>query len=279
MPDPIRAASSHYPNSSANASDSEAEAACLPPEPAKCEEPTNRSLTPPAAPPNTEPTPSRRSVDHLVSRSQKRPPLPPAADSPGDRAGARRMSSQAEAGVTRSGDHYADIGLQRGRAPGGHTVELASATAQGGAHNEASVTAFRVQSQTTDGKVTATSELFTAKAAVSTRMLPGCDGAYVAAGANAAQTEFSYRYNEAEESSFGVSAGSSFEAGICHRDNDNDGVQETCFRVGAGPLVASDCSEPNQPPPNDDEMGTGGSPSHYAQPPTNLGTGGAPGYR
>src|SRR5687768_55495 len=98
MPDPIRPASPEYPNSSPNASDPEAEAACLPPEPAKCEEPTNRSLTPPAAHPNTEPTPSRRSVDHLISRSQKRPPLPPAADSPGDRAGARRMSSQAESG-------------------------------------------------------------------------------------------------------------------------------------------------------------------------------------
>jgi hypothetical protein len=276
MADPIRPTTPHAHNHGINGSESEAEGMCVPPKPEKCEEPNmpDQARTPPAS---TEPTPSPRAVDLLVSRAGRRPV---AADSPSHRAGSRPLSAQAETGVTRSGDHYADIALARGTTSGGHTVELASATVQAGAQNEASVTALRVQSQTTDGKTVATSELFTARAAVSTRMLPGCDGAYVAAGANAAQTESSYRYNEAEESSFGLSAGSSFEAGICHRDNDNDGVPETCFRVGAGPLVASDCSEPSQPPPHDDELGTGGGPSHYAdQPPTNLGAGGNPGYQ
>jgi hypothetical protein len=282
--DPLRPLELGYRTNAANASESEAEAACLPPEPEKCEEPSNRSVRPPAASPSTaEPAPSRRAVELLVSRAraQKRPRAP---DLPSDRAGSRPLSPQAQSGVTRSGDRYADIALRRGATSSTEAAELMSATAQGGAHNEVSVTALRVQSQTSDRASSVTSDLFSAKAAVSARMLSGCDGVYVAAGATAAQIEFSHRSNEAEESSLGLLAGAGFEGGICIRDKDEDGQPETCLRIGVGPLVVTDCSEPSEPPPRDHEMGTGGGPSHYADQPrtvprTALGAGGSPGQR
>jgi hypothetical protein len=277
MPLPLRSIGQQCVNSATHSSE-EPELACLPPEPGKCEEPANRSLArPAAASPSEEPMPSRRSVDRLVSRAHKRPP---AADLPADRAGSRPFAFQAEAGVTHSGDRYADVALRRGVASSGDTVELLSAAAQGGAHNEGSVAGFRWQSRTTDGKTTATSELLTAKAAVSTRMLPGCDGVYITGGVTVAQAEFAYRLNDAEESSIGLLSGSGFEGGICIRDKDDDGQPETCIRIGAGPLVVSDCSEPGPPPPQDHQMGTGGGPSDYAdQPRMALGAGGAPGQR
>lgn len=285
MPDPIRPLSPQNRSTHANGAESEAEAMSLPPEPGKCEEPANRSVAPSAAAPpsppaatSPEPVPSRRAVDQLVSRAPKRPLVPP--DLPSDRTSARPFGPQAEAGTTRSGNHYADVAVGRGVTASGHTVEVLSASAQGGDHNELSVTGFRLQSQTRDGTVTATSDLFTAKAAVSTRMLPGCEGPYVAAGPTVAQVEFSHRLSQAEESSVALYSGGGFEAGLCLRDKDEDGQPETCVRVSVGPVVVTNCSEPSPPPPPDHDQGTGGGPALYPdQRGPSLGAGGAPGHR
>ncbi len=273
MPDPIRPISSQPLDSSLTGTASEGEAMCVPPKPEKCEAPPNRSLTPPAPPASAEPSPSPRAVDLLVSRARR----PSAADSPSDRAGSRPLSSQADAGVTQSGDRFADVAVRRGVTARGDTVEFMCANAQGGGHNEVSVTGLRLQSR--DGKAAASSELFTAKATVSTRMLPGCEGPHVAAGVTAAQSEFSYRANAAEETSLAVSAGAGFEAGMCVRDKDGDGVPEVCIRVGAGPFTLTDCSEPQTSTSEDSDRETGGGPSQSTRrPPANLGSGGAPGY-
>ena len=270
MPDPLGPISPQPRNASVNGSESDAESACVPPEPGKCAAPPNRSLAPPAQ--STEPAPSRRAVDLLVSRAQKRPP----ADLASERTAARPLSSQAETGVTRSGDYYADVAMRRGRTSNGDTFEFMSATAQAGGHNELSVAAFRMQSQTRDGTITASSELLSAKAAVSARMLPGCDGPYVVVNAGIAQTEWTYNSpNGAEEMSLGVSPGPGFEGGVCVRDKDNDGLEETCVRLTVGPFVVTECSEAD-PPRESGEMGTGGGPSRYEDPrQSSLGAGGA----
>jgi hypothetical protein len=276
MPDPIRPTSSQPLDRSLSGTDS-GEAMCVPPKPEKCEAPPNQCIMPPG---DAEPAPSRRSVDMLVSRAGRRPSP---ADAPGDRAGARRFSAQAEAGVTRSGDHYADVAVRRGVTARGDTVEFMSATFQGGGHNELSITGLRMQRQPNDGTVGTSTEFLTAKAVVSTRMLPGCEGVYVAAGATIVQNEATFRLNAGDEASVGLSppsGGPGFEAGICIRDKDEDGVPETCLKVGGlGSFSGTYCSEPEpatrEDRREDSDMGTGGGPGQSA---ANRGAGGAPGY-
>jgi hypothetical protein len=232
MPEPISSSSTH-PASDAPTLDEPGQV-CRAPDP------------PAAAPTSSAPPPSvAKLVSSVPPPPSALPPSASTAQNNAQRTSERSgIGPYAEAGVT--GDAadsvYAGAAALKGRDPEtGLEVEVFSASVQVGGENEVQAGMARVGISGKNGS--ATLELLTARAAGGAHNDDGSLGANTGAGFAIASAEGTL--NLTESASITVGAGLTGGAGVSVgvRDIDKDGVAEKCVKVSAPMLTFGICVE------------------------------------
>lgn len=199
------------------------------------------------------PTASSPSVSSLVS-SVSPPPsaLPPKASSPSGSAAnsnAQRTTERAgvtpyfDSGVTGAGDSlYIGVAALKGRDPGsGAEIELASASYQVGAQNEAQLGFQRISGSS--GALAGSVETFTARSNIGIHNDDGSTGINVGHSVTAIGLEGTATFGGGTSVTWGVAAGLSNGGSLGVRDIDHDGSTELCGRLSIGPATVGICLE------------------------------------